>query len=102
MSNRTEFNDATLGFYQGSLDLDGLSLETVIDIGIGSLFKSQYPDLLRQLDDLLASDDETIREAWKASPATYVWDDAPFIRQLLHMMHDNVTERIRSGRGIPG
>ena len=97
------FKDATGGFYAFAMSDDGMTAEDCLDMGVSGVLRSQYPELLAYVDELLAADDATIEEAWMHSGASFMLADTTHTRALLRRMRDQAAEAIRTGKGgVPG
>jgi len=103
MSVPEAFKRATDGFYQGSIESDGRSIDELVASGVRIVPQSRCEALLGWLDTLIAAESEVVSAAWTASGCEYDWEDPEFIRDILRRMRDRVAERVATGGGgMPG
>ncbi len=97
------FKRSTDGFYQGSIEYDGRSIDELVASGVGIVPQSQCKSLLDWLDELVRADPTVVAAAWSASGCEYDWEDPEYIREIVRRMRDLVAERVATGGGgMPG
>jgi hypothetical protein len=94
---------AISGFYEEAVELDGLTFDEMVDIGVPMLFQSRCPELLAYLDRLLSESDDVVYAVWKRASSNYLFRDIEIARQILERVRARVAERVASGGGgMPG